>query len=633
MGWGETELMHPVHLAAQRKRSHDMSYPLTPIFNELADSGRAFSTIKMSLTGFFQQNEVTNSFADPSDKDALCGKGAYRVSTVDGHLFKAAVWSVLTETYTRSYEFNTSPGSESVSVQQVITGDSTTGWAPSPTHSQTASYSIQGDPANGGGFDPYVWKEITLSTSADRAYIAGRLVDWQAESETFRFATDSSIHDTSYATESDDGHAEVNGGHYRISNSNPFSVTLPTPLASDDDLWGGNYFAHILVTRRMLSPVLYKEKYKTTTGTGGSKSAHSNAMGIYNEGYSQEVFSDLVVENIWKDDYGIFDDGASLLDGAPKISELSLYLGAIPYATGEGNGHEFVFVSRNGIRKRITLEVIEYGYDEAPPYDEIITVLSSVQIVTDPLTLRVAHTFEPLADPFTQSVRVSLVEELVDEDEDEWAEVGGEEVIGGDATDPAIKVLHYTRSRYGARWGFLERKPPYEDYYRTKTYTKDLGVDTSLDPDEDGGTPCGGLISGTFLFSTTQSYSATTGVLQDREVTDFEMTMDGTDWTVADPDHVDSHVFGTTAIDTATTLRKELVVYPREGRFFVSFDEPRVADGTSNAAFLFGKVISSEWVKVAVAVDGSQHLIDWREIPTANAGECVTIDGFRLSET
>jgi hypothetical protein len=637
MGWGSSDLVHPVHLNAQRKQSHNMRYPLTPIFNDLGEGGRSYSTRLFTLGGFHPQNELTNDYytdEPPEERgyDALCGKAAYKVMTIDGHYTygdpEAPDYELLTQTLTREYVFTTTPGSESVTVQQTAAGDSTSGWAPSPTHSQTPTYSIQGNPDNDPEEDenPYVWKEITLSEVVDRAYIEGRLSDWQGEGQAFRFATDTSIHETAYATESDDGHARVNGGHFRIRNLSPFSATLPTAEASDEDLWGGNYFAHILVSRRMLSPVLYGEKYKTETYVSGTKSAVASAMGIYNEGFSQEALSDPITENIWRDDYGVFDDGEGLLDGAPKISPLYPSIGELAYYTGDGQGHEVVFVSRNGLRTRITIEQIEYGYEEEEPYGEIITVLSSVQITTDPVTLRVAYTFPPGIE---NAVRVGLVEQFIG---GEWVAAGGEEVIGGDASDPAVRVLHYVRQRAGARWGFVEWQDPYEARYRTKTFTKELSVDTSLSEDEDGGTPCGGIISGSFLLSTTQSHSETTGLLLPQETTDFEMTMDGTDWTVADPTKVDGHVFGTTTIDNATTLRNELVVYPHEGRFFVRFDDPEVADGTSNTAFKHGKVISSEWIKVPVTVDGGYHLIDWRAIPTAAAGECVTIDGFRLSE-
>jgi hypothetical protein len=650
MGWGETELVHPVHRNAQRKRSHDMKYPLTPVFNNLAMGGRGFSMRFFSLGGFFQQNGITNNFytdETPEDRgyDAICGKAAYFVETTDSHFTygdpEAPDYEMRTLTLTRSYVFDTTPGSESVSVDQAAVGDGMPGWSPSPTHSQTASYSIRGNPDNDPSlatgmfdaehFNPYVWKEITLSGAVTRAYIEGRLSDWQGESQAFRFATDSSIHDTAYATESDDGHAAVNGGHFRIRNLSPFSASLPTPSASEEDLWGGNYYAHILVSRRMLSPALYGEIYKTEDYVSGSKSRQAEGMAIYNAGYSQEQLSDPITENIWRDDYGVFDDGEGLLDDAPKISPLYPYLASLPYITGEGRGHEVVFVTRNGRQTRLTIEEVEITYEEEEPYGEIVTVISSAQIITDPVTLRVAYTF-PTLDYWSYSAyRVGLVEQLAGE---EWVEVGGEEVIGGDATDPFILVLHYVRERYGERWGFIERQDPYETYYRTMTFTKELSVNTALPEDEaEGGTACGGTVAGAFLLITKQSYSAATGTLQPLEVTDFEMTADGTDWTVSDPQYVDAHVFGTTTVDSSTTLRKEYDGDPREGRFFMRMDNPRYPDGGGNTAFPFGKVISSEWIKVPVTVDGSYHLVDWDEIPTANAGECVTIDGFRLSET
>lgn len=641
MSLGQFDLLHPVHLEASRKRSHDMNYPLTPIFNDLRVSGRFYSVIRMSLSGFFAQNSTTNTYgltSEERDYDAICGNERYRVQTIEGYSSYGdpsdPTFGTLTETFTRSLSFNTTPGSESVFVQQVIEGDSSAGWAPSPTHGQTATFSIQGNPDNDPltEFNPYLWKEITLSVPVGRAYLEGRLSDWQGESETFRFATDSSIHNLSYATESSDGLAAVNGGHYRISNTNPFSSTLPSPEASDEDLWGGNYFAHILISRRLLSPAVYRETYKTETWHGGGKGKVFFGMGIYNEGFSQDTLSEPITENIWRDEYGVFDEGASLLSMVPKLSSIYFSLpGFSLYYSGAGAGHEIVFITRNGRQTRITLEEVEYVFDVFDEEDPF-TVINSVQITTDPNTLRVAHSFPAAAeDDVITDWRVGLVEQYVG---DEWVAVGGEEVIGGDVEDQDIKVLYYARNRAGSRWGFLERKEPFETYYKTRVFRKELSVDTQLPEDEDvGGANCGGTVSGGFVLSITETHSAVTGLPLPEVVNEFEMTMDGTDWTVEDYSDVDGEVFGTTTVDTATVLRKERVVSPRVGKLFVRFDEARLGL-SSNTAFRFGKLISSEWVKVPVSVDGSQHVvIDWSTIPTANAGECVTIDGFRLSET
>ncbi len=632
MSFSAVELVHPVHREASRKESHAMRYPLTPIFNDLATGGDAFSVVRMTGSPFYAQNDYTNTLAEPDGRTVLCGMNAYRSLHVDAYYTDPGT-PANDETFSVDYDmditFRTTSGSEAVLYTQVITGDPLDAWQPEPYHSQTITYKIQGDPDFDGDADyddgdpefdpqPWVWKEHTLSVPLTTSYLLGKLDDWKAQTETFRFATDTSILDVAYATESDGRNAAVNGGHYLFTNLNPFSASLPTPSASDADLWDNNYFMHVLVTRRELMPAIYQAGYDEAP----AKSLSDEGMAIYNEGFSQDQLADLITENIWRDDYGVFDDGASILNDAPKVTYDSILFADLPSFAADGQGNEIVFITRNGLRTRLTIEEIEYSYDEEEPYGEIITVLSSEQITTDPDTLRVDYSFPP---GVTNAVRIGLVEQWIG---GAWVAVGGEEVVGGDVTNAALKVLYYRRTRYGERWGFVEFKSPYEDRYRTKTFTKTLTRNAAAPEDATGS--CGGSVGAEFALIVSQEYSAITGLIAPEEVTEFSMTVDSVDWTIADRQAVDGHVFGTTAVDTTTTFRKEIVVFPREGFFTVKMDSAK--SFTSNAAFTNSKIISSEWIKLPVTVDGSYHTIDWQEIPNAVAGECVTIDGFRLSE-
>jgi hypothetical protein len=803
MGFGSTDLVHPLYLAAPRKRSQGLKYPLTPIFNDLADGGKLMSMIRFTMTGLgATQYAVTNTFPAPAIQTVICGNAKYRVTTIAGHYTylreatdpdpevegeegegpAAYVTDILTKTYTHAIVLETTPEGEAyegspetyfVGIKLTTSGDGTEGWAPSPTHSQTATYAKQGDENNAGtqlnfggnplagetvtvgsetytwrasvgtaaneikiGADtnasrnnliaamtqgagkgtlygsnttehpntyatarfttsvtlqgpagtattetlsngsfvhatlqanhyvPYVWKEFTLTELADRAYLEGKLVEWKAQTFDFRMGTDTSgsLYEVGMTSESIDGYASVIGGNYRFRNVNPFSKTLPTPDASDRDLWDGNYFAHILVSRRSLSPTLYSTQYDGETGVGGSNGRVSSAVGIYNSGFSEDKLTDLIETNIWRDDYGVFDVGSGLVTDAPKFSFRYFSISDFAFYVGEGKGHEIVFVTRNGLRTRLTIERVEYGYEEEEPWGETITVLSSEQIVTDPSTLRVAYTHDPPDPEADTSLRVGSVEQLVN---GEWVSVGGDEVIGGDPSDPTAKVLQYFRRRSGQRWGVTEFETPYEARYRTRTFTKELALETSLPAEAEDAAECGDVVEGELRLTVVKGFSETTGLQLPDEATTFSMTVGMEDWTAENYDALDSHVFGSTTINTTTTLRKVMATIPRVGRYFIKKDEYRVINGSSNAANRIGKVISSEWVRVSVtaptpvpaegayatyvAATGDDpvlsepdwigqtlthyHLVDWREVPVANPGECVTIDGFRLSET
>ena len=614
--------MHPIHAAASKKASHAMKYPLTPFFVSEGTGSKDMSTVAFSASGFHDQNHSSNTFADPNTHTDICGTDTYKVDTIQSHVVKPQdPTEVFESTWTRDIVFVTTVGSESIGIVQTIVGNPWSNWQPSPIHSQTQKYYIAGNPSQTVVTGIYVWKESTLSNAVTPAYLTGKLASWKSESDTFRFATDNGIREMDYLTESTDARCKTQGGHYIFDPVSPFSETLPEPAASDGDLWNGNHFIHARVVTRQLSPSIY-----TWNGSG----LGTIGMDIYNAGFSQTQLSDEIIANPWKDEYGIFEDDSTILDDAPKVASSSL-----PYSlsTGDGADNEVVFISRSGTKLRITIEVLTFDWNT---FEDI--VISSSLLETDSATFQVSYVYPTLG--FDDSIRVGSIEKWVVTDEvGGWVVISDYEgelpipssQISDDACDLNTQVLFYYRERKGSVWGFTEFKAPYTTQYRTKTYTKDLSIETTLD---EGG--CGGAISGSFLLNVVDEYSDVTGLPIETDVTDFEMDAGGIDWTVEDYKDVDAELFGTTTIDNTTTLRKE-ESGSMTGRFELRMDSKQ----HDFSGWGRGKIISEAWVKIPATKqqdppDPDPNTIynttGWEEIPSASAGQCVTVEGIRLSE-
>jgi len=615
--------MHPVHAAAQKKVSHAMKYPLTPFFFEEGEGGRDMSTVEVSASVFNEQNRSNNTLADPDTSTDICGNNRYRIETVDSHWTEDGEADIDYQgVYTKDIVIDTTTGLEFFGVRQIEIGDFALAWGPTPEHSQTATYRIKGDPDNGDEHSPYVWKEVTYSELVNPAYLTGKLADWKAESETFRFATDDGIREMDYLTESTDGLCRAQAGHYVFKSISPFSETLPDAGDSDADLWNGNYYVHARMVTRQLSPTLY-------TWDGGQL---AYGMEIYNTGFSQTELTDEITENPWKDDYGIFEDDETILDSSPMLSALSLPVYDLYACSGDGKDHEVVFVSKTGAQLRLTMDVLEWDENVGEWGDWVVS--SSEKVVTDPDSYRVAYTFPDGVSEWDNYGRVGVIERWDDVSE-EWVVVadseGGEfpspeSVISGDALGSSTLVLFYYRRREGSLWGFQEFKAPYTAMYRKKTFTKDLSVESVL---AEGS--CGGAVTGSFLLNVVEEYSDQTGLKLADDVTDFEMDINGTDWVVENYEDVSAELFGTTTVDTATTLRKDEDAAFSSNRFEVRMDSKRHTYTNWGG----GKIISEEWVRIPATelIDGATfNTTGWNEIPSADAGECVTVEGIRLSE-
>jgi hypothetical protein len=654
------------------KKSLAFGYPLTPYWEADAKYNLRALSQSVSASGFYDQNGLSYDLvpcvpeddeggtifpphpevpATTTNETEICGSAAYKELTVDANKSEDGETTLNTQkVFTKSLEIENTPGAEYFGIRTAVTGSDTFAGS-SPAHSQTATFSKSGDSNNPCEHSPNVWRERQLSSAVDGGYLQGRITSWKAESEDYRLATGGASGPSpfpdykSYRTESNDGRAAVGGGHYIFDPASPFSETLPTPGASEGDLWNGNFFYHIHLVTRKLGPVIY--------GVGGGS---HQGTGIYNAGYTEDKLTDIITANPWKDDFGIYDN-AAILDNVPLECSSSHEGGTLytfPYKTEEGEANEVMFVSRTGQKLRVTYTAIEgtrvYNWEEGG-YDDYLEILSTDVIVLDEVTKRGYHTFE--VDPAyrwgqndpQRSIVPTLIERW-DATEEEWVKFAeriliegiqeyvepvepeeGEEpepeplplpsnYIGVDVTDTTLLILIAFQAREGVPWGHSELYPGGTGArYRTRTRTVEKTININLAEGD-----CGGSIGGSYDLVAADEYSDVTGLLLPQDISTFSMMAGGADWTSAD-ELVFGQVWGSD-IQTPTVMRDTSTSPAFDGRFELRWD------GSG------GKILSEQWIKVAASelVDGVNSS-GWRDIPTASAGQSVSVEGVRLAVT
>lgn len=623
------------------------SLPLTPFFINPASSANA-RTRGFRGDDFYLQFKSNGPFLAVEDVEVFCGFDAYRTFTsVDLEQQTSNPWN---GSRTRSYQFDT--GAKTVTVQTDQVGRPTVGniWPDSTTT------------ATQGAIDkvPPDHIEITLSEAVDNAWLTGELQRWTAESDDFRYATGTGLGTYSYigqgATRSEsDGYLGIIGGGDVVAFGPWFTGTPWGMVGDEGEKWNGQFSSWVNRVRRKNAPVIHSE---VSTHDGYAYGGGSNlAVGdsIYRDGYSEMALSE-PVGNLWTDGYGVFRESEAL-DAFPMAAASTNQFRSLLSYTGDGEANELTLVSRTGRRYRVTIqtgrnEYGEDGYEWTTSQSHVLTTLAD--------TLQATLTLEEDEDAW--EVRVSRIEEETTiDDQTQWQAVADADAYaqyqkdlqtwqnawdewdaGGRVGDAPVKptekknpayligpdvvgnylLLAATKTRRGSRFGFLPlvySEETMNDRYRKRTFKLHLTPGT-VESYEGG---CGlATISGSADLEWSEEYDAETGEQLPREVGLWQLSINGQDWTQESYSEFDSVSFygSTSKVQTATKIRCE-GTHKWSGRFVVSFDAPD----------RLGKVISSEWTKVAMSVTEEQNQTEALALDPPASGSSLFFEGHRLT--
>lgn len=621
--------------------------PLTPFFIPPAGSANE-RTRGFHGDDFYLQFKSNGPFVASGDVEVFCGFAAYRTFTsVDLDEETSHPWN---GSRTRSYQFDTD--AKTVTLQTDEVGRPTIGnmWPTSPT---TATQGVTDN-------DPPDHTEITLSVPVDKAWLAGELQRWRDESDEFRDATGSGLGTYSYigqgATRSEgDGYLGIIGGGDVVALGPWFTGTPWGMVGDEGEKWNGQFSSWVNRVHRKNAPLIHLESstHNGYASYGGSNLAVGDS--IYRDGYSEMDLSEPVGDK-WMDGYGVFQESEAL-DAFPMSAASTYEFSGLLSHTGEGMANELTLVSRTGTRYRVTLQTgrEEYGDDGLQWVNSQSHVLT-----TDASTLQATLTLEAEED-FWQ-VRVARIEEEVTLDgQTQWQVVADADTYGqyqedlqtwqtawdawdaggqvGDApVKPAEKrnpadligpdvvgnylLLAATKTRNGTRFGFsplVYSQENMNDRYLKRTFKLHLTPGTV----ESYEGACGlATISGSADLEWSEEYDAETGVQRPREVGQWQLTINGQDWTQESYSEFDGVYFygSTSKVQTATKIRRE-GTHTWAGRFVVSFDAPD----------RLGKVISSAWTEVAMSVTDEQNHAAAIALDPPASGSSLFFEGHRLT--
>lgn len=624
------------------------SLPLTPFFIPAANSANA-RTRGFRGNDFYLQFKSNGPFVAADDVEVFCGFAAYRTfSSLD--LDDDPPGSGSSGSRTRSYLFNT--GAKTVTVQTIEVGNPTIGymWPTSPT---TAT---QGATDN----DPPDHTNITLSGEVDNAWLAGELQRWMAEPDDFRDATGNGLGTYSYigqgATRSEsDGYLGIIGGGDVVAFG-PWFTGTPWGMVGDEaEKWNGQFSSWVNSVRRKNAPVIHSE---VSTHEGYAYGGGSNlAVGrsVYRAGYSEMALSD-PVGDLWMDGYGVFQESEAL-DNFPMSAAAGYDFYNLLSHTGDGEANELTLVSRTGRRYRVTIQTGRNEYDE----DGYQWVTSQSYVMTiSAATLQATLTLEE--DENVWEVRVFRIEEettiegqtqwqvVTDIDAYEqsqedlgawwiaWDAWGAGGRVGDAPVRPTEKpypayligpdvagnylILAAMKLRSGVRFGFsplVYSQETMNDRYRKRTFKLHLTPGTVESYEGE----CGlATISGSADLEWTEEYDAETGEQLPRVIGQWQLIINGQNWTQESYSEFDSVYFygSTSKVQTATMIRRE-GTHTWAGRFIVAFDAPD----------RLGKVLSSDWTKVSmIAADERNETAAVALDPPASGGS-LFFEGHRLT--
>ena len=623
------------------------SLPLTPFFIPAANSANA-RTRGFRGNDFYLQFKSNGPFVAADDVEVFCGFAAYRTfSSLD--LDDDPPGSGSSGSRTRSYLFNT--GAKTVTVQTIEVGNPTIGymWPTSPT---TAT---QGATDN----DPPDHTNITLSGAVDKAWLAGELQRWMAEPDDFRDATGNGLGTYSYigqgATRSEsDGYLGIIGGGDVVAFG-PWFTGTPWGMVGDEaEKWNGQFSSWVNSVRRKNAPVIHSE---VSTHEGYAYGGGSNlAVGrsVYRAGYSEMALSD-PVGDLWMDGYGVFQESEAL-DNFPMSAAAGYDFYNLLSHTGDGEANELTLVSRTGRRYRVTIQTGRNEYDE----DGYQWVTSRSYVMTiSAATLQATLTLEE--DENVWEVRVFRIEEETtiegqtqwqvvtdidayeqsQEDLGAWWIAWDAWVAGGRVGDAPVRptekpypayligpdvagnylILAAMKLRSGVRFGFsplVYSQETMNDRYRKRTFKLHLTPGTVESYEGE----CGlATISGSADLEWTEEYDAETGEQLPRVIGQWQLIINGQNWTQESYSEFDSVYFygSTSKVQTATKIRRE-GTHTWAGRFIVAFDAPD----------RLGKVLSSDWAKVSmIAADERNETAAVALDPPASGGS-LFFEGHRL---
>jgi hypothetical protein len=624
------------------------SLPLTPFFIPAANSANA-RTRGFRGNDFYLQFKSNGPFVAADDVEVFCGFAAYRTfSSLD--LDDDPPGSGSSGSRTRSYLFNT--GAKTVTVQTIEVGNPTIGymWPTSPT---TAT---QGATDN----DPPDHTNITLSGEVDNAWLAGELQRWMAEPDDFRDATGNGLGTYSYigqgATRSEsDGYLGIIGGGDVVAFG-PWFTGTPWGMVGDEaEKWNGQFSSWVNSVRRKNAPVIHSE---VSTHEGYAYGGGSNlAVGrsVYRAGYSEMALSD-PVGDLWMDGYGVFQESEAL-DNFPMSAAAGYDFYNLLSHTGDGEANELTLVSRTGRRYRVTIQTGRNEYDE----DGYQWVTSQSYVMTiSAATLQATLTLEE--DENVWEVRVFRIEEETtiegqtqwqvvtdidayeqsQEDLGAWWIAWDAWVAGGRVGDAPVRptekpypayligpdvagnylILAAMKLRSGVRFGFsplVYSQETMNDRYRKRTFKLHLTPGTVESYEGE----CGlATISGSADLEWTEEYDAETGEQLPRVIGQWQLIINGQNWTQESYSEFDSVYFygSTSKVQTATMIRRE-GTHTWAGRFIVAFDAPD----------RLGKVLSSDWTKVSmIAADERNETAAVALDPPASGGS-LFFEGHRLT--
>jgi hypothetical protein len=621
--------------------------PLTPFF--IAPAGSANSRTRgFHGDDFYLQFKNTREFKEDGtlEDEPICGFAAYRKSTsVD--LSEEDDWS---GTLTRSYVFD--QDANQVRVETVEDGNHTIGL----THTRTATTAKQKDAFE----DPPAHIEITLSEAVDKAWLAGELQRWMSEPDDFRDATGNGLGTYSYigqgATRSEsDGYLGIIGGGDVVALGPWFSGEPYGMVGDEGDKWNGQFSTWINRVRRKNAPVIHREssKHEGAVYSGGSNLAVGSS--IYRDGYAEMALSD-PIGDLWMDGHGVFQESEALTS-FPMSAVSSYAFSSLMSYTGDGAANELTLVSRTGKCYRVTIQAGRYEYGENG--SEWVTTQTHV-LTTDAATLQASLTLEQDEDAW--EIRVARIEEEVTIDgQTQWKVVADAEAYaqyvedlqawqtawdawddGGRVGDAPIKpaekknpesligpdvvggylLLAAIKLRSGSRFGFaplVYSEETANDRYRKRTFKLHLTPGTVQSHEG----ACGvGAISGSADLEWSEEFDAETGLQLSREVGQWQLSINGQDWTQENPDAFDSVFFsGSTSKEQAATKIRREGTFAWSGRFIVGFDAPDP----------LGKVANSDWTKVTMsAVEESNESGSITLNPPAS-GTSLFFEGHRLT--
>lgn len=647
MNFTSNDLMpHPLAVPIKRV---SFRLPLRPFFMDPAGSANE-RTRGFHGDDFYLQFKSNGPFVSQEDTEIFCGTAAYRTFTsVDLDEETTYPWN---GSRTRSYQFDTDANTVTVQTDEV--GRPTIGnmWPTSPTAA------TQGATDN----DPPDHTEITLSVAVDKAWLAGELQRWMDESDDFRDMTGSGLGTYSYigqgATRSEsDGYLGIIGGGDVIAFGPWFSGEPFGMVGDEGEQWNGNFSSWVNRVRRKNAPTLHQEVSTNDDYVSGPGWNAAVGRSIYRDGYAEMALSE-PIGDVWMDGHGVFQ-ASEALDSFPMSAASTYEFYSLISHTGDGEANELTLVSRTGRRYRVTIQTGRNEYGEEG--SEWVTSQSHV-LTTSAATLQATLTLEEDEDAW--EIRVSRIEEETTiDDQTQWqvvadvdsyvqyqedlqvwqsawdawdagGRVGDAPVKPAEKKNPAYLIgpdvvsgyllLAAMKTRRGTRFGFsplVYSQQTAGDRYRKRTFKTHLTPGTVESYEGE----CGlATFSGSADLEWSEEYDAETGVLLPRVVGQWQLTINGQNWTQETYSDFDSVFFygSTSKTQTATKIRRE-GTHTWAGRFLIAFDAPDS----------LGKILSSDWTKFAMSENATdeKNETDAIALDPPASGESLFFEGHRLT--